>query len=115
MSTHNIREFSAFLNDIGNTAVPRLAVATQKTVTDTTNTARQLAPVDTGYLRSSITGDTEVGGQTVRGEVTAGANYAIYVEKGTSRMAAQPFMRPAQQQHEPAWLAALAQLGGTQV
>lgn len=90
----------------------RMGVATQKTVTDTVNLARAQSPVDTGNLRASITGSTEIGASTVAGEVMAGAHYAVYVENGTSRMAPQPFMRPAQEATTPAWLQAIAQAGG---
>ena len=53
--------------------------------------ARALAPFDTGRLRDSI--NTAVG----RDEVIVGTNveYAPYVEYGTSRSIAQPFLRPA--------------------
>ena len=58
--------------------------------------AKQLAPVDTGRLRNSITHqqyneDTEIIGTNVE--------YAPYQEFGTSRMAAQPFLRPAAENH----------------
>ena len=49
------------------------------------------APVDTGNLRSSI--DYEVG--TDNADIFATANYAAHVEYGTSRQAAQPYLRPA--------------------
>ena len=58
--------------------------------------AKQLAPVDTGRLRNSITHaqldeNTEVIGSNVE--------YAPYQELGTSRMAAHPFLRPAAENH----------------
>lgn len=53
--------------------------------------ARANAPVDTGRLRGSIT--TEMDGDTAI--VRATAPYAVYVELGTSRAAAQPFLKPA--------------------
>lgn len=90
----------------------RMGVATQKTVQDTVNLARAQAPVDTGNLRAGIHGNTEIGAQSVSGIVTASAHYATYVENGTSRMAPQPFMRPAQEATTPAWLQAIAQAGG---
>lgn len=54
--------------------------------------AKRLCPVDTGRLRNSIT-------NTVEDETTVaiGTNvtYAPYVELGTSKAKAQPFLRPA--------------------
>jgi len=64
--------------------------------------ARQFAPFLTGYLRSTI-------GFERRGSldwiVYAGAHYAPFVEWGTSKMAAKPFMRPALIVCEPSILA----------
>ena len=56
--------------------------------------ARQLVPVRTGYLKSTIT--AEIGEATI-GEVTAeaSAEYAQYVEFGTYRQMAQPYFIPA--------------------
>lgn len=58
--------------------------------------AKQLAPVDTGNLRNSIThrqldGDTEIVGSAVE--------YAPYQELGTRKMKAQPYLRPAIENH----------------
>ena len=50
-----------------------------------------LCPVDTGELISSIDGFND--GEGV--EVYADADYAQYVEYGTSKMEAQPYFRPA--------------------
>lgn len=51
--------------------------------------------VDTGRLRNSI--DYHVGTDAAGGYVDVGTSveYASYLETGTSRMAARPFMRPA--------------------
>ena len=66
--------------------------------------ARELCPVDTGRLRNSITHRLGGGGFDFPGmgasagkEVTVGSEveYAAYVELGTSRTRAQPFLRPA--------------------
>lgn len=104
---------AAWLGDHGNNVTVRMGVATQKTVQDTVNQARSMAPVDTGNLRAGIHGAVDIGRTHVLGEVTASANYATYVEHGTSRMAPQPFMRPAQEATTPAWLQAIAQAGGS--
>lgn len=103
---------ASWLGEHANGVGARMGVATMKTVTDTVNTARGLSPVDTGNLRASIHGNTSVGSTSVSGVVTASANYAVYVEHGTSYQPPQPFIRPAQQQTTPAWLEAIAQSGG---
>lgn len=50
-------------------------------------------PVDTGRLRNSITHERN----DAEGQVQIGSNveYATFVEYGTSRMKAQPFLEPA--------------------
>jgi HK97 gp10 family phage protein len=49
------------------------------------------APVDTGFLRDSHdTAEIEGGA-----EIQVNADYAGFVEFGTSKMAPQPFLRPA--------------------
>lgn len=53
--------------------------------------AYDLCPVDTGELISSIDGFTD--GESI--EVYADADYAQYVEYGTSKMEEQPYFRPA--------------------
>lgn len=53
--------------------------------------AKAIVPVDTGTLKNSIAART--GGLTAT--VTASTEYAIFVEQGTSKMSAQPYMGPA--------------------
>ena len=55
--------------------------------------ARQLAPVDTGFLRDSIAVESYNRNELLR--VIVDAPYAGFVEYGTSAQAAQPFLRPA--------------------
>lgn len=62
--------------------------------------AQDLAPVDTGNLKSSLTHEAESNNVEIVGASNSKApikdvNYAIYVELGTPRMHAQPFLRPA--------------------
>ena len=58
--------------------------------------AKGACPVDTGRLRNSITHE-----QTGENEETigSGVEYAPYVELGTTRMQAQPFLTPAAEGH----------------
>lgn len=56
--------------------------------------AGQRAPVDTGYLQSSIYVRSKSGtAHSARAEVVAQANYAGYVEFGTRYQAPQPYFR----------------------
>lgn len=66
--------------------------------------AQLLVPKRTFRLHDTLTSDVEVDGATVRGIVGVGgpteaapegAEYWDYVEHGTSRQIAQPYMRPA--------------------
>lgn len=52
-------------------------------------------PVDTGRLRSSIGRQVAVDQLGLVGIVGTDVEYAPYVEYGTSRSPAQPFLRPA--------------------
>jgi HK97 gp10 family phage protein len=58
----------------------------------TEDQAVQLAPVDTGNLRGSI---SHRFAGSLEGVVFTSVEYAPYIEYGTRKMRAQPFMRPA--------------------
>jgi HK97 gp10 family phage protein len=57
--------------------------------------AKQLCPVDTGRLRSSITREVGRDGRGLYATVGTNVEYAPYVELGTRFMGARPFLRPA--------------------
>ncbi|MBQ0088117.1 MAG: HK97 gp10 family phage protein [Prevotellaceae bacterium] len=57
------------------------------------------APVDTGALRNSIASTVETGSGVIEGIVYTPLEYAPYVEYGTWKMKAQPFMGPALNQN----------------
>jgi HK97 gp10 family phage protein len=59
--------------------------------------AKQLAPVRTGHLRSSIYANIS---EWVA-EIGAEATYALFVEFGTRYMQAQPYLYPAIQEYLP--------------
>jgi HK97 gp10 family phage protein len=87
--------------------------AVQRIVTkggyDIEATAHVLVPVDTGATDNSI--GTDIGELSfVVGPTT---EYAPYVEQGTSRMSAEPFMGPAFDQHLPSIEAAAGDLVGS--
>lgn len=63
--------------------------------------AKRMAPVDTGRLRSSIGEELRQDAGGLVEIVGTDVSYAPYVELGTRRMRAQPFLRPAAQQAMP--------------
>ncbi|WP_135827301.1 HK97-gp10 family putative phage morphogenesis protein [Halorussus halobius] len=72
--------------------------------------AQQRSPVDTGNLRASWTGLTEARRGTIITEVGNTADYAEHVEKGTSKMAAQPMLRPAMDREQMALIRDIEEL-----
>lgn len=69
--------------------------AVQETEEATVAYAKRVAPVDTGFHQQHIGAEVEESpGQTVL-MLFADAPYAIFLELGTSKMAAQPSIRPA--------------------
>ena len=59
--------------------------------------AKRLAPVDTGRLRNSISHAVDMDEDRVY--IGTNVEYAPYVEMGTVKTAAQPFLQPAAQDH----------------
>lgn len=83
--------------------------AVRKAGTDVMAQAQTRAPVDTGYLRSSISADS-IGPTEV--EIGPTAHYGKYLEYGTSRAAAQPYLQPAFDAVAPSLENAISQIGG---
>lgn len=85
----NSREVSAAIEAAVSRSLEKIGLAAE-------GYAKRKCPVDTGNLRNSIThaveGDSAYVGTNVE--------YAPYVEMGTSRTAAQPFLRPAAADHQ---------------
>ena len=59
--------------------------------------AKKLAPVDTGNLRNSITHDVDDGEPAAY--IGTNVEYSSYVELGTIKMDAKPFLKPAVADH----------------
>lgn len=84
----------------GDAITGRVAQAAIQAVNETTaeavSVARSVVPVDTGALKASLDArPAQQTGSGVSGEFGSyGIDYALYVELGTSRMRAQPYLRP---------------------
>ena len=76
----------------------------EKTAFDCQAEAQDIVPVDTGNLKGSISAKVE---SPTKAVVEAAAEYAGYVEYGTYKMAAQPYMMPAAEIAGTGFLAAL--------
>lgn len=88
-------------------ALIRAAVADEvkRATLDVEARAKAKAPVRTGTLRRSIHSVFENGGQ--RGLVGPSVLYGKFVEFGTRRMGARPYMRPAAEAVLPGFTAAV--------
>ncbi|MCA1596068.1 MAG: hypothetical protein LC772_06555 [Chloroflexi bacterium] len=131
--------FNVKLNRIGTAAGAvhaMLGLIVRKTCFDIEGVAKQNAAVDTGAMRASIysvvegqdgSGDADAAAlaanpkaellpkpdltvDTMNGFVAVGASYAGYIEYGTTRAPAQPFLSPAVDQVRPSFEAAASQL-----
>src|SRR5699024_3921296 len=70
--------------------------------------AMRLAAVDTGFMKRSITMRIDTSG--LAGYIVAGADYSPYLEYGTRKMDAKPFMRPEARKQTPIFLSDLRKL-----
>lgn len=87
----------------------KTSLIVRKAAFDVERYAKQGAPVDTGYLRSSIHTELIVNNWRMYGaDVISEAEYSRFQEGGTSRMPPHPYMGPAADRVEPGFVAALA-------
>jgi HK97 gp10 family phage protein len=70
--------------------------------------AKTLVPVDTGTLKNSISTGIESGG--LLAIVAPHTDYAAYVEFGTRRASARPYMIPAGETEFPAFVTAMKEM-----
>jgi len=93
-------KLQAQLNSVGLAFTPEDLHAGAVVIIDR---AQELVPVDTGFLHNSAF--IQVGADDV--QLGFSAEYASYVEFGTYKMAAQPYLRPALDEAEPEALRAI--------
>jgi HK97 gp10 family phage protein len=112
MSSSDMAKLAADLQAVAPQAQSLAEQVVTKAAADITAGAQSLAPVDTGALRNSIGYENTSSGEEASAEVGPTVTYAGYVENGTSRMRAQPYLRPATDQVEPSFTAAAEQIAG---
>lgn len=83
-------EFSSYLSTVLNNCEDQVQSVIDKAAAVCEAEAKQDCPVDTGNLRGSI--HTEKG--KLEDLVGTDVEYAVYVEFGTRKMRAQPYMQP---------------------
>lgn len=87
------------MEELGATAEATIdaAASAMKTITGQVQaTAKQVAPKRTGYMANNISVEpVNKTATSVTGTVNAKADYSSFVEFGTYKMSAQPFIRPA--------------------
>jgi HK97 gp10 family phage protein len=67
-----------------------------------------VVPVDTGRLQASIQTTRDAPLQATIGP--RGVEYCVYVEYGTYKMRAQPYMRPAAERYRAPFIAAMSRI-----
>lgn len=105
-ASFDAREWEQFATDLGRAPLRIQRKATQildKVLADGTREAQAFARVDTGNLRNSIGWERT---NAFAGEFGATAEYAPYVEDGTSRMAPHAFVGPAFDRQQPLFVTA---------
>lgn len=99
-----IRIVSNRIPQIAAAIRPALSRAVKTATLDVQAKAQAIVPVKTGTLRRSITSQFP---SELTGRVGPSVNYGVYVEMGTRRMAARPYMRPAAAQAASGFVSAV--------
>ena len=92
-----VEEFKKALEKLDSAMQRQIREQLAKWAVNVKDAAKQLAPVRTGYLRSSLY--AEIQGWTAK--IGAEVSYAGFVEFGTRYMQARPYIYPALQKHLP--------------
>lgn len=108
VDTTEVRHLAFDLGKAPAAVEEKVQRAIAKAAHDVEADAKAIVPVDTGFLKSSIS--TDIGHLTA--EVGPTADYGVYVEEGTSRMAPQPYLRPAFDRRKESLVQALEQIAG---
>jgi HK97 gp10 family phage protein len=92
-----VEEFKRAVQQFDSAMQRQVHEQLEKWAMDVKEYAKALAPVRTGYLRSSIYAEI----QEWVAEIGAEASYALFVEFGTRYMQARPYLFPAVDEYLP--------------
>jgi len=112
----NISQVEGLWSDLGQASqrtVERAKLVIKKTAADIEANAKAIAPVDTGNLKNSI-GHSDLrmlSAASLQVEIGPTAEYGLFVEVGTSRMAPRAYMGPSLDRYSGPFEDAVAQLG----
>ena len=97
LNLEGVEEFKAALQNFDSAMQRQVHEQLERWAVEVREHAKGLAPVRTGYLRSSIY--AKIQGWVA--EIGSEAAYAMFVEFGTRYMQARPHLYPAIQEHLP--------------
>lgn len=89
---------------------PELVKVVQIAAFNVERRSKDLVPVDTGATKNSIAARFSRGG--LEAEIGPTTEYAPFIEFGTTRMAARPFMTPALEAERKPFITAVGQVMG---
>lgn len=115
IDTSELRKLAAEL-ELESARVGRdVSAAVRESAGRVRDDARDRAPVRTGTLRDSIGADIYGDGRSIGMTAVVGpeAPYGLFVERGTSKMAPEPFMGPALDAEAPQLERAIAEIAGS--
>lgn len=115
IDTSDLRKLAADLQ-VESARVGRdVSAAVRKAAERVRDDAKNRVPVRTGALRNSIGVDTYGDGRSAGMTAVVGPveRYGLFVERGTSKMAPEPFMGPAFEAEAPNLERAIADVAGT--
>ena len=93
IDTKNFDKFQGILKEFAKENSEKCKKMIEKTAVKIESKAKYFCPVDTGLLRSSIT--HSISYDRLSAEIGTNVDYSSYVEFGTWKMEAQPYLRPA--------------------
>lgn len=97
MADYKIDGLEALINKVSKKAgnLAKLEQNVERATEYCKDEAKLMCPVDTGRLVNSLDSEVFWEGGSIVGSVFTNVEYAPYVEFGTSKMMAQPFLYPA--------------------